>query len=522
MKLRDIVAEAYALVQLRSREKEGSLRELISVLDSAGSLKSARKCLTDVLKREQRGTTGIGRGIGIPHACTDGVLSPVLAIGRNKEGIEFGSLDKNPVNLVFMLLGPEASANLLFRILARLSQILRQQELVERILSAEEPSEVLQLFEDIEEELGEIPTPEDKPVVCVVGAGAGGLTMAGHLALVGCRVTIFNRSLPRIESIIKTGGVQVSGQVSGFARIKRATTDPEEALSDADLVMVVVPATAHRDIARLIGPYLKDGQIVILNPGRTFGAVEFVNTLREMEMDSRAVIAEAQTLLYACRSSNPGSVNVFRVKSAVPVAALPAYLTPDVLSVCSKCLPQFVAGDNVLKTGLENIGAVFHPALTILNAAWIEERHGEFQYYHEGASPSVAMVLESLDRERVSVASALGVRVLSARDWLYIAYGASGENLYEAMQANPGYGGILAPNTLNHRYITEDVPMSLVPIASLADQLGVPVPTIKVFIHLASIIHGRDYFSEGRTVERLGLKGLSVQQIMRFVIEGTV
>lgn len=213
-------------------------------------------------------------------------------------------------------------------------------------------------------------------------------------------------------------------------------------------------------------------------------------------------------------------MRIFSIKNAVPVAALPAHLTPDVLAVTNKCLPFFVAGDNVLKTGLDNIGAIFHPALTILNAAWIEERHGDFEYYLEGASPAVAQILEAMDRERVAVASALGVGVHTAREWLYLAYGAAGKNLYEALQANPGYIGIKAPNRLEHRYLIEDVPMSLVPIASLGDHLGVPVLAIQTFIHLASLLHQRDYWAEGRTVDRLGLRDMTVAQIRRLVEEG--
>ena len=88
------------------------------------------------------------------------------------------------------------------------------------------------------------------------------------------------------------------------------------------------------------------------------------------------------------------------------------------------------------------------------------------------------------------------------------------------MQANSGYSGIKAPNSLDHRYVTEDVPTSLVPIASFGDHLNVPVPTIKAFIHIANILHKRDYFKEGRTIESLGLTGMTVKQIRRLVEEG--
>jgi opine dehydrogenase len=173
----------------------------------------------------------------------------------------------------------------------------------------------------------------------------------------------------------------------------------------------------------------------------------------------------------------------------------------------------------VLKTSLDNIGAVFHPAITILNAARIEDTHGDFEYYVEGVTPAVTQVLEAIDGERVAVASALGIRAHTAREWLYLAYDAAGKTLLDAMRANPGYAGIKATATMQHRYITEDVPASLVPIASIGEMLGVPTPTIRAMIQLASVMHGVDYWAEGRTVDRLGIKGMSLKDI-RFLVVG--
>ncbi len=109
---------------------------------------------------------------------------------------------------------------------------------------------------------------------------------------------------------------------------------------------------------------------------------------------------------------------------------------------------------------------------------------------------------------------------MSAREWLYMAYDAAGRTLYEAMRANRGYDGIKAPKTVYNRYITEDIPMSLVPIASLGRLVGVPTPAIDSIILLGSILHGVDYWAEGRTVESLGLAGKSLKEIRRYVLEG--
>jgi opine dehydrogenase len=125
-----------------------------------------------------------------------------------------------------------------------------------------------------------------------------------------------------------------------------------------------------------------------------------------------------------------------------------------------------------------------------------------------------------MDEERVAVAEALGFQALRAREWLYLAYDSAGRTLYDAIHNNEGYKGISAPTSLSTRYLWEDVPMSLVPISSLGELLGVPTPTIDHIIDLASIMNETDYRQDGRTVERLGLSGLSVREIQRLVQEG--
>lgn len=365
----------------------------------------------------------------------------------------------------------------------------------------------------------------DKTRFTVIGAGHGGKAMAAHLALMGFPTTLFNRTPEHIAAIHKRGGIDLEseqGNPRGFGRLRAVTSDYAEALADAGVIMVVTPSSAHRDVARGCAPHLKDGQIVVLNPGRTCGAIEFVKVLRDNGCTADVTVAEAGTFIYASRSDGPAQARIFRIKEAVPLAALPATRTPYVLEILQPAYPQFIDGGNVLKTSLDNMGAIFHPALTILNAGWIESTHGQFQFYIDGATPSVVHVLEALDRERVTVAAALGIRAQTALEWLQMAYDATGEDLYEAIHNQPGYYGIQAPATLNHRYIFEDVPMSLVPIAALGQRYGVSVRAMDAVIRLACIIHRTDYWRRGRTLDKLGIEELSVSELTRYVNEGVL
>jgi opine dehydrogenase len=358
---------------------------------------------------------------------------------------------------------------------------------------------------------------------CVLGAGHGGKAMAAHLALKGFQVNLFNRTPEHIAAKKARGGIELEsfeGGPHGFGKLNIVTSNIQKAIENADVLMVVVPSSAHANIARNIAPYLRDGQMIILHPGRTCGALETNKIIRDLGNKADISIAEAETFIYASRSDGPAQARIFRIKDAVPLASLPAFRTKSVLEVINVAYPQYIDGINVLQTGLNNMGAIFHPSLTLLNAGWIESTHGDFQFYIDGVTPSVARFLEVLDRERVTVASALGIRARSAMDWLQMAYTTTGKDLHEAIHNQPGYYGIKAPNSLNHRYIFEDVPMSLVPIVSMAHRYGVSVRGMESIIQIACIIHRTDYWRRGRTLRKLGLDRLSVSEFTQFVDEG--
>jgi len=363
----------------------------------------------------------------------------------------------------------------------------------------------------------------EKINIAVIGAGHGGKAMAAHLGLMEFPTVLYNRTADHVAAIKELGGIYLESYIggpSGFGKLRRVTSNIAEALDKAKMVMIVVPSSAHADIAKACAPYLSDGQIVILHPGRTCGAIEFSKVIRDNGCTADVIIAETETFIYASRSDGPAHSHIFRIKESVPLAALPSNRNQLVLDNIHDVFPQFIDGGNVLQTGMNNMGAIFHPALTILNSGWIESTHGDFQFYIDGVTPSVARVLESLDRERVTVAASIGIRARTGMEWLKLSYDAVGEDLNEAIHNQPGYYGINAPPTLNHRYIFEDVPMSLVPIASLGQRYGVAVSGIDAIIKIASIIHRTDYWRRGRTIEKLGINNLSTDELVHYVNEG--
>jgi len=359
-----------------------------------------------------------------------------------------------------------------------------------------------------------------RAIYAVLGGGNGGQAMAGYLGIRGHEVRLYNRTFGKLAAVRRRGGVVLEGDEQGLGRVTLATTDLAEAIRGADVIMVVVPATAHRPIAAQLARVVTSGQIVVLNPGRTGGALEVRNILIEGGSPRGVLVAEAQTLLFASRLLDDGVCRVYSVKKFVPLAAVPAKDTARVLGIINHAFPQFYAAASVLETSLDNMGAIFHPGVTLLNAARIEATGGDFDYYQEGVTPTVARVIEQIDNERMEVAAAYGVRARSAKAWLNEAYGAEGETLHEAVLNNLGYAGIKAPPHLDHRYIWEDVPTSLVPIAVLGSIAGVATPTINAIVSLASAVHGTDYRREGRNAVNMGIAGLNADDVVALSRQG--
>ncbi len=356
-----------------------------------------------------------------------------------------------------------------------------------------------------------------KSSVAILGAGNGAHAFAGDLALRGYPVRLYNKFENEIIALQSARGVTCEGVIEGFGALELVTTDIAPVVADADFLFVVVPANAHAFMAEACAPHLRDDQVIILNPGRTGGALEFRNILRARGVTARVFVAEAQTLLYTCRISAPARVRITMVKHAVALAALPARDTAYVLERLQPLYPQFVAANDVLETGLDNIGAMFHPTTTILSVGRIESGV-PFEFYRD-MTPSIARVIEVMDAERLALARAFGVRAQAASEWLARSYdGITGNTLYERIQSNAAYRGIAAPRAIDTRYIWEDVPTGLVPMVALGRIANVPMPACEGLANVACALLGRDFWGEGRNAKNLGIEGLDIAGVKKLVL----
>jgi len=364
------------------------------------------------------------------------------------------------------------------------------------------------------------------PVFAIMGAGNSGFGLAADLALRGFETRLFD--LPEfaatLEPVARAGGLRMRGiRGEGFARITLTTTDVPHAIRGADAIFMSVPAYAHRRMAEAMAPHLQDGDILIIIPGCVGGALEFLHVIRRCGNRAAVVTAEAASFIFACKKDGPDGVWIRGLKQGLPLAALPATATLEVLDRVRPAFPEFAPAVNVLDTSLNNVNNPLHPPAALLNVGRIEKFGGDWSFFHEGMTPAVCRLMERLDEERLAVVGALGLPEVSLLEWnikFYGHQGLGGKTLYEAMSTTPVHGAARAPSSLDHRYFTEDVPFGLVPTASLGRALGIPTPVTDGVVAVSSAVCGRDFVRLGRTVETLGLGGMNAKQILAYVEAG--
>ena len=215
------------------------------------------------------------------------------------------------------------------------------------------------------------------------------------------------------------------------------------------------------------------------------------------------------------RVTDPGVINVFlKLTTGVYLAALPRLGTDRLYDLVKDVWPAVEKADSVLQTTLQNGNPVIHPAVTLLNTGLLERTGGDFLFYEEGVTEGVGRLIEAVDNERLAIAAALGVTILSEPQ-IGVQQGYMLEENYSTGYSTaPGFLGIQAQSQLDHRYLTEDVGWSLIFLTDLAARLGVPTPAMDAVITIASVVLARDFRAEAkRTVSSLGLDGLSAEQL---------
>ncbi len=146
MRLEDFLPQDCVISALKARKKREVLDEMVkNISDKINNIN--REIVIEVLlDREKLGSTGIGYGVAIPHARVKGLDCIVVSFGRSMEGIDFQSMDNKPAHLFFLIVAPEDSTNVHIKVLARISQLLKDANFRNKLMGASSSEELFRII----------------------------------------------------------------------------------------------------------------------------------------------------------------------------------------------------------------------------------------------------------------------------------------------------------------------------------------------------------------------------------------
>jgi opine dehydrogenase len=355
----------------------------------------------------------------------------------------------------------------------------------------------------------------------ILGGGNTAFSVAANLTHLGHRITLweipsFEHTLNpvRDSNVIHLVGVAEQGP----AKIYRLTTDIAEALDANDFVLVIVPSYAHEPFLDACAPHLTADHTVVLVPGN-LGSLAWSHRLREIGA-AVPTLAEVDTAPYVCRKTQPDTATIWGVVTGLSLGVLPSTRTDQVKSSLDALFPGVIACPDVMVCGLNAMNPVVHPAGILMNAGRVEYSRGEFYFYEEGVTPTVAKVIMKVDEERRAVGSAFGYELQPANEAYHTAGFSPKGDMWEVINGSRMLTALKAPGSLDNRWLTEDIPFGLASWSSVGSQYGVATPTIDALVDIGSVVMGFDGWTAGRDVGKLGIKDASVDALRIHLITG--
>lgn len=329
--------------------------------------------------------------------------------------------------------------------------------------------------------------------VAVIGGGNGAFAAVADFTEAGLDVRWWRR-----------GGDAGGGEITltdhdGTRSVAaRATADLTATLDGVDVVYLPVPATAQADIATVLAPVLKAGQVVLATPG-SLGSWTMAEVHRSAGGEEGVIFAETGALPWIVRKSDMSSVVITTRATTLTVAALPASGTPRVADLLGQLFPSASVDmrRDVLDVALTNGNCVLHAPLVLMNTGVIATG-APFEPHGEGTQPPIRAVQDALDAERIAVREALGygdphyplANFYAGNGWFYDKLGS------DLPQAAPMPHEVI--DLVTHRYVAEDIDIGLATLVGLARVAGVYAPLAQGFLAQAAAMDGRAPMAKAR------------------------
>lgn len=357
--------------------------------------------------------------------------------------------------------------------------------------------------------------------IAVLGGGHGCYAAAAELSENGHQVRFWRRDVAALEPVIKSGSIRVKDfKGERDVAIAKPTASLEDAINDAALIVIPLPALAHVSLAKRCATLWRDGQVVFLPPG-TLGSYLFLKEARLAGNDADVTFGETGTLPYLARKHDNNFVVISGYGKRLPTGFIPAKNDAHARAVLLKAYPAVEPCKDALSGAMMNAGPVIHPPLIMMNAGPLE--HFEtWDIHNEGTQSSIRKVTDALDAERVAIREALGYSAphypladhyaKEGEEWMY------GRGAHDKLTDSGDWREDI--ELQSHRYMLEDTRIGLSLFSSIGSLAEVKTPVIDAFLALGGAITGRDFLDEGRTLESIGLGTYSQSEIKEIMQNG--
>ena len=357
--------------------------------------------------------------------------------------------------------------------------------------------------------------------IAVLGTGNIAQTIAVDLKASGHEVRLFapENLIHRFRDFADTQVIECVGALEARERIDIITSDIDQAVGQADYIIVCVRGSHHQEYAQMLKGHTSAEQIMV-----TFNGCMASLIYKNVWGDDPTcpIFVESTIPPFSTRLAGPGKVRMFE-RHLAPIAFFPASAADRYFNQIKTDLYDFPGlYADVLECGLSLINPTVHPGPCLVNLSNIEKPDFTFFLYEHGFQPSGLKIDVLLNRERLAVGKALGYQIHALEDFAGVEKIDNWEPLYAMGHGCHALTSIAGPNDINYRYLTEDIPVALVCWASIGDLAGVDTPIMDAVITLIGVAHDTDWFANGRSAEKLGHTGKSVEQIQRYVKTGKI
>lgn len=340
--------------------------------------------------------------------------------------------------------------------------------------------------------------------IAILGLGRTARAAAAYLMQQGCSVTLWGRDINVVQKLTEEG-IDITGACAGHYA-PRVCADLRDAVRGAGLILVMTVAAGHAPVAKRLQGLLEQGQRILIFNGN-WGAYEFFQELGSEAEEKQVVIAETGAQLFLADYEGD-CCHIKSIKEEITLAAVRPEQAKRLCEELAPLFPQFVAGENVISTSLNSSNPVMHTPIALFNITRMENGE-DYSFYADAATRLTLEAVEKIDAERCAVAKAAGVTPVRCVDIINSFWPDKYDTIYEAVKNNKAYLSGKGPKTIKHRYLEEDLPFGIAPIALLGRMYGIETPCIDAMLGCYQWLLGADQLAQAPRFEPEILKKLA-------------